>query len=62
MLEAQTDEDYKESVQALKPIEEYTVAFFDKYLKHRANTLLDQETNLAEISLQQYASSVAPKH
>ena len=56
MLEAQTDEDYKQSMQALVPIEEYTVAFFDKYLKHRSNTLLDQRTNSADISLKQYAS------
>ena len=54
VLDAENKEDLDRAVRSLQLIEAYTVAFFDKQLKHRAAPLLDQPTSSAGITLEKY--------
>jgi hypothetical protein len=42
LLSAQNKEDFDAAARALQPLEAYTIAFFDKYLKHLDVPLLDR--------------------
>jgi predicted dienelactone hydrolase len=57
MLEAGNRKDFDKGVTALEPLQEYIVAFFDKYLKAAKSTVLDkQSTASAGVSLQKYGN------
>lgn len=57
MLEAESRGDFEKGSNALAPLEEYVIAFFDKYLKAAKNTTLDKPSPaLAGISLQKYGN------
>jgi hypothetical protein len=59
LLEADRQEDFDKASLALEPIEAYTVAFFDKYLKHQETALLDEPLNTAsaQIVLKKYGKA-----
>ncbi len=54
MLEATDKGDFEKGVSALEPLEEYVMAFFDKYLKSDQHTILDEQRAGAGISVQKY--------
>jgi|SRR5579859_39870 len=55
ILGAKSEADFSQGSQILGSIEIYTIAFFDKYLKHRSKTLLDTAKNAsAGIFLEKY--------
>jgi hypothetical protein len=57
LIEADQQDDFDKASRALDPIEAYTVAFFDKYLKHQETALLDEPTNTAQITLKKYGKA-----
>jgi hypothetical protein len=59
LIEADRQEDYDNASRALDPIEAYTVAFFDKYLKHQDTALLDEPLNTAsaQVVLRKYGKA-----
>ena len=57
VLDAESKEDLDKAVRSLQLIEGYTVAFFDKHLKHQATPLLDQPTTSAGITLEKYGKA-----
>jgi pimeloyl-ACP methyl ester carboxylesterase len=55
MVEAQNREEFDKGLKALAPLEEYVIAFFDKYLKAAKNTILDKQSPAsAGVSLKKY--------
>lgn len=58
LLEADKQEDYERASRALEPIETYTLAFFDKHLKHQEAALLDEPRNRAsaQVTLKRYGN------
>lgn len=54
MLEATDKGDFEKGVSALEPLEEYVMAFFDKYLKSDQHTILEEQRAGAGISVQKY--------
>jgi dienelactone hydrolase len=57
VLDAESKEDLDKAVRSLQLIEVYSVAFFDKHLKHQATPLLDQPTTSAGITLEKYGKA-----
>ncbi|HZR29698.1 MAG TPA: hypothetical protein VFA71_13045 [Terriglobales bacterium] len=58
LLEAERQEDFNRASHALEPIETYTVAFFDRYLKHQDSALTDSENAaFAAITLKKYGKA-----
>ncbi len=59
LLEAERQEDFNKASHALEPIEAYSIAFFDKYLKHHDTALLDEPRNTAsaQITLKKYGKA-----
>ena len=59
LLEADSQEDFERASHALQPIEAYTVAFFDKYLKHQETALLDEARSAAsaQVTLKKYGKA-----
>ncbi len=56
MLEAENREDSAKGSKALEPLEEYIIAFFDKYLKGAKHTVIDTQRNVSGISQQRYGN------
>jgi pimeloyl-ACP methyl ester carboxylesterase len=55
LLDAPKKTDFDAAIRALRPIEAYTVAFFNKHLKHQGDFLVDQTTKSARgITLEKY--------
>ncbi|PYX91159.1 MAG: hypothetical protein DMG67_10945 [Acidobacteria bacterium] len=59
LLEAEGQGDFDKASHALEPIEAYSIAFFDKYLKHHDAALLDEPRNTAsaQITLKKYGKA-----
>ncbi len=58
LLEAERQEDFNRASHALEPIETYTVAFFDRYLKHQDTVLADGENAaFAAVTLKRYGKA-----
>jgi Platelet-activating factor acetylhydrolase, isoform II len=58
LLEAERQEDFNRASHALEPIETYSVAFFDRYLKHQDTALVDNgNTASAEVTLKKYGKA-----
>ena len=58
LLEAERQEDFNRASHALEPIETYTVAFFDRYLKHQDSALADGENAaFAAVTLKKYGKA-----
>jgi dienelactone hydrolase len=57
LLDAKNKEDFDAAVRALQPIEAYTIAFFDKHLKHLKAPLLDRNTAPRGITLDKYGKA-----
>ena len=56
MLEAENREDSARGSKALEPLEDYIIAFFDKYLKGAKDTAIDTQRNASGISQQRYGN------
>lgn len=57
LIEAKSQEDTDKTTHALEAIEQYTLAFFDRYLKQQNNGLLDSTATLpVGITLEQYGT------
>jgi predicted dienelactone hydrolase len=55
LVDAANKEDFDAAARAVQPIDAYTIAFFDKYLRHHAVSLLDQPSTAPRgITLEKY--------
>jgi hypothetical protein len=56
LLEAASEAQFRQAAQNLSMIEDYTLAFFDKYLKRRSGTILDSiQKTPAGVEMKKYA-------
>jgi hypothetical protein len=57
MLEADNGRDFDKGTKAQEPLQEYVIAFFDKYLKAAQKTILDKQSPASSgISFQKYGN------
>ena len=58
LIEAKNQEDTDTAIHALEAIEQYTIAFFDRYLKQQNNGLLEPAaTPSTSVSLEQFKTA-----
>jgi pimeloyl-ACP methyl ester carboxylesterase len=58
LIQAKTSRDADQATHALEAIEQYTLAFFDRYLKQQSNGMLDQAaTPTAGVTVESFAAA-----